>query len=66
MRTIEEMMARKPVKKDDPSNETNPEVINDFGICYFAPNTGILYQFRLHMAEHMIYNHYLDNYKEDK
>lgn len=57
MRAIEKMIELKnPATKD----EKHPASISLFKMHYFAPNTGILYQFRLHIAEHMILNHYYD------
>ncbi|MBQ9298344.1 MAG: DEAD/DEAH box helicase family protein [Clostridia bacterium] len=45
--------------------ELTKDAINNLELLYLAPNTGILYQYRLHIAENMIFNHYFDEYKND-
>ena len=57
MRAIEKM-----IETNNPpqNNSEHPNALSLFKMHYFAPNTGIIYQFRLHMAEHMVLNHYYD------
>ena len=57
MRVIQEMTKKFPTEKNI---ETG--LISNLEAEYFAPNTGILYQFRLHMAENLIYNEYAEKY----
>ena len=61
MRAIEKMMEKYKV---EPTGRY-PHAISEFDMLYFAPNTGILYQFRMHISEHMICPHYLEKYKEN-
>lgn len=61
MRVIEEMLERFKV---EPSGKY-PDAISEFEILYLAPNTGILYQFGMHISKYMSFPHYLEKYKEN-
>lgn len=41
--------------------ENDETVISNTPMLYLSPNEGIIYQYQLHMAEHMIFEHYIQN-----
>lgn len=43
------------------ANEDDQNVITNTPMLYLSPNEGIIYQYQLHMAEHMIFEHHISN-----
>lgn len=46
------------------NHEDDETVISNTPMLYLSPNEGIIYQYQLHMAEHMIFEHHIKNIDE--
>lgn len=46
------------------TREDSGDVISNTPMLYLSPNEGIIYQYQLHMAEHLIFEHHLENMDE--